>query len=122
MGRLSLISLPAGLGFVTVTKSIECVFLPRGERFLLSMIRPEHINAQEKPSAQECCWHSMPSAHALAELTLSLLQFSEDSWKVLGLLSGQVQHQLHYLLLKIFPLLIIHPDNICIEVLSLVCE
>lgn len=64
----------------------------------------------------------MPSAHALAELTLSLLQFSEDSWKVLGLLSGQVQHQLHYLLLKIFPLLIIHPDNICIEVLSLVCE
>lgn len=86
------------------------------------MVRPEHVTDQEKPSAQECCWHSMPSAHTLADLTPSHLHFSEDSWKVLGLLSGQVQHQLWYLFLKIFPLLIIPPDNICIEVLSPVCE
>lgn len=122
MGRLSLISLPVGLGFVTIRKSIVCAFLPRGECFLLSMVRPEHVTDQEKPSAQECCWHSMPSAHTLADLTPSHLHFSEDSWKVLGLLSGQVQHQLWYLFLKIFPLLIIPPDNICIEVLSPVCE
>lgn len=60
-------------------------------------------------------WKLMPSPPAhWQSLSLFISLLFEDIWEMLGLLSGQVQHQLWYLLLKIFLLLLITDFDICI--------
>lgn len=60
-------------------------------------------------------WKLMPSPPAHQQtLSLFISLLFEDTWEMLGLLPGQVQHQLCYLLLKIFLLLLITGFDICI--------